>query len=164
MDNGAQTQKFLFYCELAIIFSILIYLSVMALAALQSGSYQSDPIANAIKLLGLTLFLTGFAMRMLARRTLGNYFSTKLRVLEDHEIVINGIYRYIRHPAYLGLLCIFLAIPLLFYSLYGFILILLGIPDVHYRIRREEGMLIERFGNVYKEYMKTTKKLLPYIY
>ena len=124
---------------MAIIFSILIYLSVQALAALQSGSYQADPIANAIRLLGLTLFLTGFAMRMLARQTLGKYFSTKLRVLEDHEIVINGIYRYIRHPAYLGLLYIFLAIPLLFYSLYGFILILLGIPDVHYRIRREEG-------------------------
>ena len=164
MENRAQTQKILFYCELAIIFSILIYLSVLALAALHSGKYQSDPIANAVKLLGLTLFLTGFTMRILARRTLGKYFSTKLRVLEDHEIVVNGVYRYIRHPAYLGLLCIFLAIPLLFYSLYGFILILLGIPDVLYRIRREEGMLIERFGSIYKEYTKKTKKLLPYIY
>ena len=164
MKNRAQTQKILFYYELAMIFSILIYLSVLALAALQSGSYQADSIVNAIKLLGLTLFLTGFTMRMIARRTLGKYFSTKLRVLEDHEIVINGIYRYIRHPAYLGLLCIFLAIPLLFYSLYGFILILLGIPDVLYRIRREERMLIERFGATYKEYTKTTKKLLPYIY
>jgi len=164
MENRAQKEKILFYCELAIIFSILIYLSVKALAALQNGNYWTDPIANAIKLLGLTLFLTGFVIRMFARRTLGKYFSTKLCVLEDHEIVMHGIYRFIRHPAYLGLLCIFLAIPLLFYSLYGFVLILLGIPDVLHRIRREEGMLIDRFGNVYKEYMKTTKKLLPFIY
>jgi protein-S-isoprenylcysteine O-methyltransferase Ste14 len=164
MENRAQTQKILFYCELAIIFSVFIYLSVPALATLQSGRYQSHHIVNVIKLLGLALFLTGFTIRILARRTLGKYFSTKLRVLEDHEIVVNGVYRFIRHPAYLGLLCIFLAIPLLFYSLYGFILILLAIPDVLYRIRREESMLIERFGSIYEEYMKTTKKLLPYIY
>jgi protein-S-isoprenylcysteine O-methyltransferase len=163
MKRGARRERILFYCELAIIFSIAT-ISVFDLAARQNGVQQFDPVVDTIKVVGLIFFLTGFVIRMLARRTLGKFFSTQLRVLDDHEIVTDGIYRYIRHPAYLGLLCIFLAIPLLFYSLYGFILIILGIPDVIYRIRREEGMLITRFGNRYLEYMKTSKKLLPHIY
>ncbi len=163
MKRGAQREQILLYCELTIIFSI-VAISVLDLATRHNGGQQLDPLVDAIKVAGLILFLTGFVIRMLARKTLGKFFSTQLRVLDDHEIVTNGIYRYIRHPAYLGLLCIFLAIPLLFYSLYGFILIILGIPDVIYRIRREEGMLITRFGNSYLEYMKTSKKLLPFIY
>ena len=163
MKSGARRERILFYCELAIIFSIFTT-SVLDLAARQNGGQQFDPIVDTIRAVGLVFFLTGFVIRMLARRTLGKFFSTQLRVLDDHEIVIDGIYHYIRHPAYLGLLCIFLAVPLLFYSLYGFILIVLGIPDVIYRIQREEGMLITRFGNRYLEYMKTSKKLLPYVY
>jgi protein-S-isoprenylcysteine O-methyltransferase Ste14 len=163
MKSGARRERILFYCELAIIFSVFT-ISVLDLVARQNEGQQFDPIVDTIRVVGLVFFLTGFVIRMLARRTLGKFFSTQLRVLDDHEIVTDGIYHYIRHPAYLGLLCIFLAVPLLFYSLYGFILIVLGIPDVIYRIRREEGMLITRFGNRYLEYMKTSKKLLPYMY
>jgi protein-S-isoprenylcysteine O-methyltransferase Ste14 len=163
MRSGAQRERILFYCELAIIFSIFI-ISVFNLAVRENGRQQFDSVVDTIRVAGLAFLVTGFVIRMLARRTLGKFFSTQLRVLDDHEIVTDGIYHYIRHPAYLGLLFIFLAVPLLFYSLYGFILIVLGIPDVIYRIRREESMLITRFGNAYLKYMKTSKKLLPFIY
>jgi len=33
-----------------------------------------------------------------------------------------------------------------------------------FRIRNEERMLVEAFGEEYKKYQKTTKKLIPYIY
>jgi protein-S-isoprenylcysteine O-methyltransferase Ste14 len=163
MKSEARRELILFYCELAIIFSI-VTISLLDLIARQTRGQRFDSVVDIIKVVGLILFLTGFVIRMLARKTLGKFFSTQVRVLDDHKIVTDGIYHYIRHPAYLGLLCIFLAIPLLFYNWYGFILIVLGIPDIIYRIRREEGMLIARFGHRYLEYMNTSKRLLPYLY
>jgi len=57
-----------------------------------------------------------------------------------------------------------IGIPLIFSSLYGFLLMLGLTPLFLYRIKIEEKMLIKRFGEEYKEYIKKTKKLLPLIY
>jgi len=95
---------------------------------------------------------------------LGKYFSAGLRISEYHKLVTQGIYRHVRHPAYLGVLLVWLGVPLLFSSLYGFLAMLLLIPCYLYRIRIEEKMVIEKFGKEYLEYMKRTKKLIPYIY
>ncbi|MFQ5712267.1 MAG: methyltransferase family protein [Candidatus Geothermarchaeales archaeon] len=69
-----------------------------------------------------------------------------------------------RHPAYLGSLLLSPGIPLIFSSFYGFLLILWIIPCFLYRIRIEESMLLEKFGDEYREYMKETKKIIPFIY
>jgi protein-S-isoprenylcysteine O-methyltransferase Ste14 len=56
------------------------------------------------------------------------------------------------------------AIPLVFSSGYGFLVMLGIIPLFIYRIRIEEKMLIEKFGDEYLQYMKRTKKLIPFFY
>jgi len=53
--------------------------------------------------------------------------------------------------------------PPVFSSLYGFILMLELIPLTIYRIKIEEKMLIEKFGDEYREYMKKTKRLIPFV-
>jgi len=118
-------------------------------------------IVNAV---GLSLFSSGVSMRIVARKTLGKYFSSGLKTPQKHELIKHGIYRYIRHPAYLGSLMLSPGIPLFFSSLYGFVLMLGLIPCFLYRIKIEEKMLIEEFGDEYRNYMKETKKLIPFIY
>jgi len=54
-----------------------------------------------------------------------------------------------------------LGIPLLFPSLYGFLMILLLTPCILYRMKIEEQMLIRKFGEEYLKYMKRTKRLTP---
>ena len=117
-----------------------------------------------IKLIGVSLILIGLALRAAARKALSHHFSYALRIIDQHELVTTGIYRYIRHPAYSGDLLFHYGVTLLFSSLYGFMIMLLLIPCFLYRIRVEENMLIEQFGQEYLEYMQTTKKLLPYLY
>jgi len=41
---------------------------------------------------------------------------------------------------------------------------LLGTPGLIYRIRVEEQMLIDQFGDEYRTYMRKTKRLIPFIY
>lgn len=119
---------------------------------------------SLVNVVGLGLFSMGVSIRLVARRALGKYFSSGLKTTQKHELIKHGIYKYIRHPAYLGSLLLSPGVPLIFSSLYGFLLILGIIPCFLYRIRIEESMLIEKFGNEYREYMKETKKIIPFIY
>ncbi|MFQ5815184.1 MAG: methyltransferase family protein [Candidatus Hydrothermarchaeaceae archaeon] len=117
-----------------------------------------------INIIGLSSMLIGVLIRIRARQTLGRYFSYGLRTLGKHKLVKYDIYKYIRHPAYLGSFLFSFGIPLLFSSLYGFLIMLLLVPFFLYRIKIEENVLIEKFGNKYCEYTKSSKKLIPYIY
>jgi protein-S-isoprenylcysteine O-methyltransferase Ste14 len=96
--------------------------------------------------------------------TLKKNFSTRLRIREGHTLVKNGIYHWIRHPAYLGIIIAYLGVPVLLSSVLGFLVMLLIVPLLLQRIKLEERMLIERFGAEYEEYMRQSKKLVPFLY
>ena len=87
-----------------------------------------------------------------------------LRIVEDQKLVTTGVYRYIRHPLYLGEFCRNIGIPLFFNSLMRLIIILLGNLFLLIRVGIEEEMLVEEFGDEYREYMKRTKRLIPLLY
>lgn len=115
-----------------------------------------------VNALGLSLFLIGVSIRRIGKITLGKYYSHGLKPPE--KLVTQGIYRHIRHPIYLAMLLYTVGIPLFFSSLYGFLVTLGFIPFTLYRIRIEEKMLIDTFGDEYREYTKKTKKMIPFIY
>jgi len=148
-----------------LIISVLIRIIAIIVALwdfvyIQGMVFQFDLLES----LGLLVVLAGFSIRNIARKTLGNYFLNGIKFLRKHELVKHGIYRYIRHPIYLGAILLNLGIILLFSSPLGFLVMLGYIPCVLYRIQLEEKMLIERFGKEYRDYMKKTKKIIPMIY
>jgi protein-S-isoprenylcysteine O-methyltransferase Ste14 len=129
-------------------------------AQLQGLSYHFG-IPNAV---GLTLFITGFALRRVGKNTLAKSYSYILKTSQKHMLVKHGIYKHVRHPIYLGAILYVAGTPLIFSSLYGFAVTLAFIPCVLYRINVEEKMLIEEFGDEYLEYKRHTKRLVPHIY
>jgi protein-S-isoprenylcysteine O-methyltransferase Ste14 len=166
MTLGSRRERLLFSLELGIAFYVVLLISAWDVVAHQSGGSYFAPVEITLESLGVILFITGLTIRVQGKRTLGKYFSGDLRVLEDHEIVKDGMYRYVRHPLYLGFICLLLAVPLIFFhSLFGFVVMLvLVVPIFLNRIRNEETMLIKQFGDAYTEYMRTTKRLFPFIY
>ncbi len=111
------------------------------------------------------LIITGIGIRWWAIVTLGRFFSVDIALQEHHQIVQNGPYRWIRHPAYTGLLIIFLGVGIAFNSWLSLVLIVAPITVFFlYRIRIEEEALSEELGQAYLEYCKTTKRLLPGIF
>jgi protein-S-isoprenylcysteine O-methyltransferase Ste14 len=119
---------------------------------------------DLVSFVGVVFLLAGLAVRAQATRTLGRYFSPDVRILPEHKLIRHGIYNYIRHPIYMGTLLAYFSIPLLFHSLYGFFIMILKVPFTIYRIKIEEQALLERFGDEYRDYMKTSKRLIPYVY
>jgi protein-S-isoprenylcysteine O-methyltransferase Ste14 len=119
---------------------------------------------QALLLVGLGMVLLGVIIRFVAIATLKSNFSGRLRLRDDHTLVKNGIYQWIRHPAYLGAIIIFLGIPVMFCSILGFMVMFLLVPYLLHRIKLEERMMTERFGVEYDEYVKSSKKLIPFLY
>jgi protein-S-isoprenylcysteine O-methyltransferase Ste14 len=113
-------------------------------------------------ILGYAIGFTGFAIRIIAKRTLGRFFTVRLQVEKDHEVVDQGIYAAVRHPLYLGFILEWVAPPLILGSPAGFLFVTLPIViGVLLRIPREEALLSEGLGEKYRAYMGRTKRLIP---
>ena len=121
-------------------------------------------LTSPMNVAGVMLFLTGLTIRVSAAATLNKSYSPTLEVRDDHRLVKHGLYKYIRHPIYTGLFLGVLAVPVYASSLLGFLIALMSIPLVIYRMGVEEKMLSEEYGDEYLEYMKATWRLIPYVY
>ena len=111
------------------------------------------------------LILAGIGVRWWAIITLGRFFSVDIALQEQHQIVQEGPYRWIRHPAYTGLLITFLGMGIAFNNWLSLILIVVPITTLFlYRIKIEEDALSEELGTAYLEYRNKTNRLLPGIF
>lgn len=81
---------------------------------------------------------------------------------QDEELNTDGLYAYIRHPLYLGSILIIWASPIMTAAwlqicIYTTLYFVIG--SIH-----EEKLLSKRFGESYKEYKRTTKRLIPFLF
>ena len=115
--------------------------------------------------LGLGLIFAGVALRIWTRKAIKGLYSGVVQVQQDHRLVQEGPYRYIRHPGYAGFLLMALGISLAYSSLIGLLAIfILFLPGLAYRMKVEEKLLKEHFGEEYLRYQGRTKKVLPGIW
>lgn len=120
---------------------------------------------SGIRWLGLLIMALGLGLRFWSMQVLGKYYTRTLRVAEKQAIVTQGPYRVIRHPGYLGTICVWIGFALAVGNWIATIILAILLFGVYgYRIHSEEVMLIDRFGNAYQEYRKRTWRLVPYIY
>lgn len=112
---------------------------------------------------GVALVVVGGAIRQWAIRTLGQFFTDRARVVEGHQLIQHGPYRRVRHPAYSGLVLVFLGFPLALGSALGLALMAsLGVLAIFMRLRVEEALLADYFGIAWDDYAARTPRLLPF--
>lgn len=115
--------------------------------------------------IGLLLMVSGLTLRYWAAKTLGEFYTRTLQIIERHQIVDRGLYRVIRHPGYLGTFLMEVGTGLAVTNWIVLpVITLIGVVSRAYRIRAEEEMLETAFGAQYKEYLAKTWRLVPFIY
>jgi protein-S-isoprenylcysteine O-methyltransferase Ste14 len=119
---------------------------------------------DALRWFGVTLFVVGGALRMAPVFVLGERFSGLVAIQPEHKLVTDGLYRFIRNPSYLGLLVSTLGWALAFRAGVGVALTALLLPPLIARMRAEEALLGERFGDAYEAYRARTWRLVPGLY
>jgi protein-S-isoprenylcysteine O-methyltransferase Ste14 len=115
-------------------------------------------------ILGLIMIVVGFAILLTAPITLGRNHAAVPMIWEDQQLIRHGIYRLVRHSLYLGVIIFSIGPGIYGPSFPGVLLMSLLIPIFLIRIRIEEKLLLETFGDAYREYQKTTRTLIPFVY
>jgi protein-S-isoprenylcysteine O-methyltransferase Ste14 len=116
-------------------------------------------------ILGIAIFSIGFAVRIMSFSRLKNYFNKKVVIYKEHRIIKDGIYKIIRHPLYFGMLLIYAGYAAILCSVLGLIFLLFIVTPAYInRIHAEEEALLDRFGDEYKLYMESTKRIIPFIW
>jgi protein-S-isoprenylcysteine O-methyltransferase Ste14 len=111
---------------------------------------------------GLILIICGLLIRWIAIFYLRSQFTVDVAITKGHKIVSHGIYRFVRHPTYSGILLSFLGLGICFGNVFSFVVIFIPVCAAFlYRIRVEERALILTFGDDYVRYSRSTKRLIP---
>lgn len=135
---------------------------IFQLFGLEIMSYQ-NAVSNT--LLGISMIIMATGIGIFARRQLGDNWShaAEYQIKRDHKLITTGIYAYIRHPIYLGLILTCLGVQLIVGS-YLILLAMVVIPWIcYFQSKKEETLLLRHFGKEYEAYQKRTYLFLPYL-
>ena len=111
---------------------------------------------------GVGMALVGFALLQWAQNTLGKNWSDTPRMMKEQSLITSGPYQLIRHPIYTAFLLILSSTLLVSANWFiGLAWIGMTILEIASRIRFEEKLMLEYFGDQYREYIKRTGRLIP---
>jgi protein-S-isoprenylcysteine O-methyltransferase Ste14 len=111
---------------------------------------------------GLAISISAFVIRRSAIRALGRFWSLHVEMREGHEFITSGPFRYVRHPAYFSMILEHVGMAVLLGAYFTFaIVMVLFVPTLWFRFRREEAALIRQLGPQYEEYRRRTPAIIP---
>lgn len=111
---------------------------------------------------GTALF--GFAIWLLwhTHVDLGRNWTPMLGIRDEHTLVTEGVFSYIRHPMYAAHMLWAIAQVLMLHNwIAGFSFLVIVIPHYLFRVNDEEQMMLDQFGEGYREYMQRTGRIIP---
>lgn len=116
---------------------------------------------DALTVSGIALTWIGIGTALWARYHLGQYWSARITLKEDHRLIRTGPYAYLRHPIYSGLDLAAIGSALAidrWRCVVGVVLIILGYAI---KAKREESMLAAQFGDDFEEHCEHAGFLIP---
>ena len=146
--------------------NVTIYVSVtIAVTCGMMGIGRIHLVGTTLPWIGLFFILAGLVLRWTAILTLRRFFTTNVAIQSGQKLIQAGIYKYLRHPSYTGTLISFIGLAIAMSNWVTALVLLIPITFVFIRrIRIEERVLSDTFGEEYARYHKSTRALLPWIY
>ena len=134
-----------------------------ALAA-RAPAFAVSSFRAAIYAAGIASVIAGGWLRRHCFRMLGASFTYDVRVDTSQMVVENGAYRYVRHPSYTAGLLLFGGIGLALTNWLSLVVAVVPQSIAYgYRISVEERALVAALGPAYSDYMRRTKRLVPFV-
>ena len=114
---------------------------------------------------GIAMIWAGMAFRLWAVLTLGAFFRTSVVVQEGHQLVTGGPYRWLRHPAYTGVIVTVTGLGLALGN-WGSLAAMAILPAlaIAFRMHVEERALAEQFGNAYADFRQHRSAVIPLVW
>jgi len=147
----------------------------IAITALLFGALVFVPFADrrslgvlaapaGLRWAGLVLTTLGMGLIFWSSWALGRLYSPEVTLQKEHHLSTWGLYRFVRHPRYLGGLIQGVGLSLLFRSWIGLILTSIFLVVVLFRIKDEEAMMAQAFGSEWAAYCQRSWRLIPRLF
>ena len=161
-DRAALQREGFWTVTLDRLFSLLLAVVVLLWFLGDSLRSLAFPAPDWLRWAGLGLGMTSVGLFAWTHAVLGRFWSTTLQLRPDHRLITAGPYARIRHPMYSAILGWIISLGLVGANWIAFVLAALGTLIVLLRTQgEEEKMMLDQFGEEYREYMKRTGRLLP---
>lgn len=151
-----------------LLYTAILVVGVYLIFAKQSGipwlDRQFYSVTIPIVLTGLLAVLMGVAFSVWARLMLGDNWSNRVTVKENHTLVRRGPYRIVRHPIYSGILLGMLGSALQRGGIRCFAGVLICGFSFWLKTQAEERFMVQSFGEEYLQYRRKVKALAPFIF
>jgi protein-S-isoprenylcysteine O-methyltransferase Ste14 len=132
------------------------------LAALGLLRFADQPFPVWRLMAGAPVLAVAVVLFYRSHADLDTNWSVMLTIRAQHHLVTNGVYARVRHPMYGALMLMALAqaafVPNWLAAIAAPVSLGLFLPT---RVRREERMLQDTFGDAYRDYMRRTNRLVP---
>jgi len=119
---------------------------------------------DTLRWVGVGFSLLGYGLIFWSGLALGRQYSADVTIQENHRLVTNSIYHFIRHPRYLGIIALSIGMSCVFRTWIGLLATLFFLAMLLYRIKDEEAVMHQEFGPEWEAYCTRSWRLIPYIY
>jgi len=160
---GEDTKK---WDKLILGLSLLLTIIMYIVAGLDSGRYHwSIDFHWSLYLVGIIFTISGQLLFLIAQKQ-NKFFSSTVRIQKErsHTVCQNGLYKFVRHPAYMGSIIQLIGLPLLFGSIWSIIPISISIIITIIRTYLEDKTLRNELSGYIEYSEKTRFRLFPYIW
>ncbi len=121
------------------------------------------PLAIWPAALGAALTFAGLVFSVWARFVLAGNWSDFVQIKHDHELIVDGPYRWVRHPIYTGLLLMFAGTALAVGEWRGVLAVGIVAASFWRKLRLEEAVMRRQFGEAYELYAQQVQALIPFV-
>ena len=137
--------------------------SIIFCAILLAPFIERSSCPAFLRIIGLLLLISGIIVAVLGYRTLGSSHSPGIRPVEEGHLVVEGIYRFVRHPVYMGWFLATLGFELLVCSVLGVGVAIGGLIFSDLKSREEEKWLMKKYAG-YGDYEQKVRRFIPWLY
>ncbi|MBR0681077.1 isoprenylcysteine carboxylmethyltransferase family protein [Roseomonas eburnea] len=123
-----------------------------------------QPFSPARAIAGLLVFVAALALFYATHKALGRNWSVTLAVRQEHSLVTEGVYRFVRHPMYSAFWMWAIAQALTLQNWLVGPAGLIGFGTLYlFRVGREEALMRETFGAAWDAYAARTARVVPFL-
>lgn len=120
--------------------------------------------SQLVRWIGVGLFGIGIGLVYWSGLSLGRMYSAEVTLQDGHRLITDGSFRYVRHPRYAGGILMAFGLSLTFLSWIGLVVSVVSIGVFLLRIRDEELLMADTFGEEWEAYCRRTRRLIPFVY
>jgi protein-S-isoprenylcysteine O-methyltransferase Ste14 len=143
--------------------AIAIYLLAAPHVPVAALNDRFAPLSLWLVQLGAALTFVGVAFAIWARVWIAGNWSSDVTLKRDHELIVAGPYRWVRHPIYTGILVALLGTALAIGEWRGLLAVLLAAAAYWRKLRIEEAVMRRQFGEAYARYAERVPALIPFV-